>query len=197
MSNTITDKRQQILDVAKELFATKGYSATGIREIAENAGLSLGNFYNYFKNKEELFSCLLDPDIMLEHLDNVREMINTQFPNNFKDIIKTVKTLVDRDLHKFRLIFIDLTEFNGKHTDRILDKIINESTQTFNEKIKSTIVGKIIKDDDYQFYIKAFIISLLSLLVIGRVLPSINLNDKSNDYIADKLSNVILHGILL
>ncbi|MGB4269124.1 MAG: hypothetical protein WBK20_08085 [Spirochaetota bacterium] len=134
---------------------------------------------------------------MLEHLDNVREMINTQFPNNFKDIIKTVKTLVDRDLHKFRLIFIDLTEFNGKHTDRILDKIINESTQTFNEKIKSTIVGKIIKDDDYQFYIKAFIISLLSLLVIGRVLPSINLNDKSNDYIADKLSNVILHGILL
>ncbi|MGB4270031.1 MAG: TetR/AcrR family transcriptional regulator [Spirochaetota bacterium] len=46
MSNTITDKRQQILDVAKELFATKGYSATGIREIAENAGLSLGNFYN-------------------------------------------------------------------------------------------------------------------------------------------------------
>jgi AcrR family transcriptional regulator len=197
MSQIVTDKRQHILDVAKELFATKGYSATGIREIAEKAGLSLGNFYNYFKNKEDLFTCLLDPDIMIQHMDEVKQMINTQFPNNFKDIIKTVKTLVDRDFQKFRLIFIDLTEFNGKHTDRILDRIIKESTETFNENIKSTIVGTVIKNEDYTFYIKAFIISLLSLLVIGRVLPSVNLSNKSDDYIAEKLSNVILHGILL
>lgn len=197
MSRIVTDKRQHILDVAKELFATKGYSATGIREIAEKAGLSLGNFYNYFKNKEDLFTCLLDPDIMIQHMDEIKQMINTQFPNNFKDIIKTVKTLVDRDFQKFRLIFIDLTEFNGKHTDRILDRIIKESTQTFNENIKSTIVGTVIKNEDYTFYIKAFIISLLSFFVIGRVLPSVDLNNKSDDYIAEKLSNVILNGILL
>jgi ferritin-like protein len=197
MSQIVTDKRQHILDVAKELFATKGYSATGIREIAEKAGLSLGNFYNYFKNKEDLFACLLDPDNMVKHIDEVKQMINTQFPNNFKDIIKTVKTLVDRDFQKFRLIFIDLTEFNGKHTDKILDRIIKESTQTFNENIKSTIVGTVIKNEDYTFYIKAFIISLLSFFVIGRVLPSVNLNNKSDDYIAEKLSNVILNGILL
>ena len=197
MNQIVTDKRQHILDVAKDLFATKGYSATGIREIAEKAGLSLGNFYNYFKNKEDLFTCLLDPDIMIQHMDEIKQMINTQFPNNFKDIIKTVKTLVDRDFQKFRLIFIDLTEFNGKHTDRILDRIIKESTQTFNENIKSTIVGTVIKNEDYTFYIKAFIISLLSFFVIGRVLPSVDLNNKSDDYIAEKLSNVILNGILL
>lgn len=197
MSQIVTDKRQHILDVAKDLFATKGYSATGIREIAEKAGLSLGNFYNYFKNKEDLFTCLLDPDIMIQHMDEIKQMINTQFPNNFKDIIKTVKTLVDRDFQKFRLIFIDLTEFNGKHTDKILDRIIKESTQTFNENIKSTIVGTVIKNEDYTFYIKAFIISLLSFFVIGRVLPSVDLNNKSDDYIAEKLSNVILNGILL
>lgn len=197
MNNVTTDKRQQILTVAKELFATKGYSATGIREIAEKAGLSLGNFYNYFKNKEDLFTCLLDPDIMIEHIDEVKQMINAQFPSNFKDIIKTVKSLVDRDFQKFRLIFIDLTEFNGKHTDRILERIIKESTETFDENLKDTIVGKIIKDEDYQFYIKSFVISLLSLLVIGKLLPSVNFNDKSDDYIAEKLSNVLLNGILL
>lgn len=197
MTQTITDKRQHILSVAKELFATKGYSATGIREIAEKAGLSLGNFYNYFKNKEDLFTCLLDPDIMLEHMDQVLQMINTQFPNNLGDIIKTVKTLLDRDFQKFRLIFIDLTEFNGKHTNKILDRIIKESTKTFDDNLQDTIVGKIIKDDDYQFYIKSFIISLLSLLVIGKLLPSVNFNNISDDYIARKLSSVILHGILL
>lgn len=197
MSHTIIDKRQQILDVAKELFATKGYSATGIREIAEKAGLSLGNFYNYFKNKEDLFKSLLDPQNILEHLTEIKLMLNDSFPFNFKDIIKSIKTVVDSDFHLYRLIFIDLTEFNGMHTDKILDRIITEATATFNANVKNSIVGTVIKDEDYQFYIKAFIISTLSLLVIGNILPSANLNDKSDDYIAEKLSNVILHGILL
>ncbi|GAB4221088.1 MAG: hypothetical protein Kow00102_13630 [Spirochaetota bacterium] len=197
MSHTIIDKRQQILDVAKELFATKGYSATGIREIAEKAGLSLGNFYNYFKNKEDLFKSLLDPQNILEHLTEIKLMLNDGFPFNFKDIIKSIKTVVDSDFHLYRLIFIDLTEFNGMHTDKILDRIITEATATFNANVKNSIVGTVIKDEDYQFYIKAFIISTLSLLVIGNILPSANLNDKSDDYIAEKLSNVILHGILL
>ncbi|NMB64196.1 MAG: TetR/AcrR family transcriptional regulator [Spirochaetes bacterium] len=112
MSHTIIDKRQQILDVAKELFATKGYSATGIREIAEKAGLSLGNFYNYFKNKEDLFKSLLDPQNILEHLTEIKLMLNDSFPFNFKDIIKSIKTVVDSDFHLYRLIFIELTEFN-------------------------------------------------------------------------------------
>ncbi|MDH7554398.1 MAG: TetR/AcrR family transcriptional regulator [Spirochaetota bacterium] len=197
MSHTIIDKRQQILEVAKELFATKGYSATGIREIAEKAGLSLGNFYNYFKNKEDLFKSLLDPQNILEHLTEIKLMLNDSFPFNFKDIIKSIKTVVDSDFHLYRLIFIDLTEFNGMHTDKILDRIITEATVTFNANVKNSIVGTVIKDEDYQFYIKAFIISTLSLLVIGNILPSANLNDKSDDYIAEKLSNVILHGILL
>lgn len=197
MSHTIIDKRQQILDVAKELFATKGYSATGIREIAEKAGLSLGNFYNYFKNKEDLFKSLLDPQNIIEHLTEIKQMLNDSFPFNFKDIIKSIKTVVDSDFHLYRLIFIDLTEFNGMHTDKILDRIITEATATFDANVKNSIVGTVIKDEDYQFYIKAFIISTLSLLVIGNILPSANLNDKSNDYIAEKLSNVILHGILL
>lgn len=197
MSSTITDKRQQILDVAKELFATKGYSATGIREIAEKSGLSLGNFYNYFKNKEDLFKSLLDPENILMHLTQIKQMLNSNFPFNFKDILKAIKLVVDNDFHLYRLIFIDLTEFNGLYTDKILDRIIQEATTTFNTNVKNAIVGRIIKDDDYQFYIKAFIISTLSLLVIGKILPSANFNDSSDDYIAEKLSNVILHGILL
>ncbi len=198
MSGIITDKRQQILDVAKELFATKGYSATGIREIAEKAGLSLGNFYNYFKNKEDLFQSLLDPQNIIQHLSEIKQMLNDNFPFNFKDIIKSVKTVVDSDFHLYRLIFIDLTEFNGMYTDKILDRIITEATETFNSNVKNSIVGTIIKDEDYQFYIKAFIISTLSLLVVGNILPSANFNGTSDDdYIAEKLSNVILHGILL
>ena len=57
-SNKITHKaiatRQHILDTALGLFATRGYEKTTMREIATEAGCSLGLTYRYFASKEEL-----------------------------------------------------------------------------------------------------------------------------------------------
>jgi len=47
-------KRQLILDVALELFASNGYHGTSISAIAKNAVISKGLLYNYFESKEEL-----------------------------------------------------------------------------------------------------------------------------------------------
>lgn len=46
--------RQRILDTALGLFATRGYEKTTMREIASEAGYSLGLAYRYFASKEEL-----------------------------------------------------------------------------------------------------------------------------------------------
>lgn len=46
--------RQRILDSALHLFAIKGYEGTTLREIAAEAGCSLGLTYRYFTRKEEL-----------------------------------------------------------------------------------------------------------------------------------------------
>ena len=54
------DKREKILDAAKNAFAQKGFSAVGIREIAKEAGLNSATLYHYFKNKEEIYSELLE-----------------------------------------------------------------------------------------------------------------------------------------
>ena len=45
---------ERIWDAAVNLFAAKGFAATGIREIAEEAGLSVSAMYYYVANKEEL-----------------------------------------------------------------------------------------------------------------------------------------------
>src|SRR5262245_61479609 len=44
----------RIWDAAIRLFAAKGFAATGIREIADEAGLSVSAMYYYVDNKEEL-----------------------------------------------------------------------------------------------------------------------------------------------
>ena len=50
------DIRSRILTVARQQFERKGYVKTSMREIAELAGVGVGNIYNYFTSKDELFS---------------------------------------------------------------------------------------------------------------------------------------------
>jgi AcrR family transcriptional regulator len=46
--------RERILDTALELFRTKGYGDTTMRQIAEAAGVAVGNAYYYFASKDQL-----------------------------------------------------------------------------------------------------------------------------------------------
>jgi len=53
------NRRQDIQNVAKELFLKKGFSSTNMEEIATGTELALGTIYYYFKNKDELYVSLI------------------------------------------------------------------------------------------------------------------------------------------
>lgn len=46
--------REKILEAANALFFQHGYHATGLDKVIKTAGVTKGNFYYYFKSKEEL-----------------------------------------------------------------------------------------------------------------------------------------------
>lgn len=50
--------RAKIIDCARRRFATKGYDATQIRVIAEDADLTTAALYHYFANKLDLFGAV-------------------------------------------------------------------------------------------------------------------------------------------
>jgi len=52
--------RAAILDKAHQVFKDTGYYGTSISEITRRCGVSMGNFYQYFKNKEQVFLELSD-----------------------------------------------------------------------------------------------------------------------------------------
>ncbi len=51
-------RRQQIMVAAKRVFSVKGFTRATMEDIAQEAELSPGTLYLYFKNKDELFSSL-------------------------------------------------------------------------------------------------------------------------------------------
>lgn len=81
------DTRETIREVALELFSTRGFEQTSLREIAERVGLTKASLYYHFPSKQALLTAIIDPVIEgwrsmaidvkdLPHTpDNIRELL--------------------------------------------------------------------------------------------------------------------------
>jgi AcrR family transcriptional regulator len=56
----MTEKQENILQAALELFAKEGYHATSTSKLAKHAGVSEGLIFRHFTNKEGLLKAILD-----------------------------------------------------------------------------------------------------------------------------------------
>ncbi|KZS59851.1 TetR family transcriptional regulator [Mycobacterium kansasii] len=65
-----SQRRDQIMAAAKEVFARNGFHATTIADIAKQAGLAYGLIYWYFESKDDLFHSLMaaEEDALRAHL---------------------------------------------------------------------------------------------------------------------------------
>lgn len=62
---TGTERRQQLLDVAKSVFAEKGFEGASIEEIAHRADVSKPIVYEHFGGKEGLYAVVVDRETHL------------------------------------------------------------------------------------------------------------------------------------
>jgi AcrR family transcriptional regulator len=65
----MTDRRNEILNVAKETFAELGVKATTVREIGARAGILSGGLYHHFDSKLDMVDAIL-ADFCAEILDH-------------------------------------------------------------------------------------------------------------------------------
>ncbi len=57
-------RREEMLTAARTIFAQKGYRETTLEDVAELAEFGKGTLYNYFPNKDALFSSVLEETIL-------------------------------------------------------------------------------------------------------------------------------------
>jgi AcrR family transcriptional regulator len=59
-------RREQLLDIGRSLFAVRGFDGTSIEEIASRAGVSKPVVYEHFGGKEAIYAVVVDRE--MEHL---------------------------------------------------------------------------------------------------------------------------------
>jgi AcrR family transcriptional regulator len=105
-------RREAIMEVAREVFFEEGYAAASMSSIAARLGGSKGTLYNYFRSKEELFEaqiregCARVAEDVFEHLSHdgpVGEVL-TRLGEHYLDHIFS-----DWAVRTFRLIVAEAT----------------------------------------------------------------------------------------
>ena len=103
--------RRQVLDAALELFSHQGYRATGVKEIAEAAGVSTGNVYHHFPDKEAIFRTLLEEYtqiITTPKFPLVRALNAGTFPDNIEQIARASRESVQQYRRYMALHYVDV-----------------------------------------------------------------------------------------
>jgi AcrR family transcriptional regulator len=110
--------RRQVLDAALQLFSRQGYRATTMREIADAAGVSTGNVYHHFPDKESIFKTLLDEYntiVDTARFPFSRALRSGIFPDNLELLGFAARDSVRQFRQYMALIFVDVIEFDGTH----------------------------------------------------------------------------------
>jgi len=133
-----SERRQQILTVARDVFARRGYHQTTIDDIALQAGVARGTFYLYFEDKRAIFSDLIDRfasqltmAIVRIVTDDEQRPVFEQVRENIRAIIATC--LMERSMTK--ILFTDAVGIDPAF-DRKLFTFYDTVVQLLTESLK-------------------------------------------------------------
>lgn len=69
-TESLVDRRKQILEAAMICFAKRGFHQTSMHDLSAQAGISVGLIYRYFKNKDEVIAAMAT-----EHKKDIADLL--------------------------------------------------------------------------------------------------------------------------
>ena len=131
-------RRVQLLDAASDVFASKGYHAAAMDDIADAAGVSKPVLYQHFPSKLDLYLALLDQSC--DRLVEVVEEALASTEDNSDRVIATVAAFyefVSSEGRDFRFVF---------ESDLTGDDAVHQRLSRVNAEISDAIAEVIAED---------------------------------------------------
>ena len=104
---TGTERREQLLDVGRALFAEKGFEAASTEEIAARAGVSKPVVYEHFGGKEGLYAVVVDRE-MTDLLGRLTSALSSGHPRGLvEQAALALLTYIEEQTDGFRILSRD------------------------------------------------------------------------------------------
>ena len=144
-----TKKKQEIVNISKNLINEKGVNNVSIRDIVKSVGMAQGLFYYYFKSKEEILEIIINEyvEIFCKDLEENINGIQMEY-DNWKEKIETtiimlVKLYNDNKspLEKFnnsknKELYMNMVYASVDRMATLIENVINEAVKSNFIKIE-------------------------------------------------------------
>ena len=194
-------RRQQIIVAAKRVFSEKGFNRATVEDIAQEAELSPGTLYLYFKNKDELYASLSLRilqylNIRLDHVVKAEGLDPAERMQALKEAIY--------DVYQFDpLILINLFHLQSSETLKNLSPELFEDIQNLSRRSLDGITAMFrtgIEGGLFESFNPEILAELLWSLFSGMVLweESRRIFEEKKDFLKDTLDmafGIFLRGI--
>jgi len=186
--------RDWIMKAAFQLFAQKGIHGTNSKEIARKAGVSIGSFYSYFKNKKTLLLEILEDFLDQMYLSIWKEMdqftINELGREEIKFLIENVFKAYD-----IAPTFLSQTHalrYSDPDINRVYERERNREVTQIRSLLESNKKRMRASDQEAAAIVIHNAVESVTHTVkfIG---PKIDENRLINE-LADMIYNFLLHG---
>ena len=102
-----TERREQLLDVGRSLFAERGFDATSIEEIAARAKVSKPVVYEHFGGKEGLYAVVVHRE-MQRLLDTITGALTAAHPREMlEEVALALLSYIETERDGFRILVRD------------------------------------------------------------------------------------------
>lgn len=165
------EKRRLLLDAAVRVFARKGYHASRVGDIAEEAGVAYGLLYHYFGSKEEVLRTVFRETwrALIETIESVEQAGDTP-REQLRKVAEILLRSWRRDPDLVRVLVLEVAR--SQHLRSEMDEIV-ESFAAIQEIVERGQADGSIRSDldarlaSYVFY--GAVEELLTGWVLGRL----------------------------
>jgi len=185
--------RSEILEAANRLFIDRGYHGTSMRQIAQQAGISLGAIYNHFSAKEDIFNAVF---MEFNPYADILPLVNQAQGETLEEIIHDAAQRIVSGLGArtdfLNLMFIELVEFKGEHVPPLFQNVFPElmefARRFLTDRPELRHIPAVIL---IRAFVGLFFSYTITEIIIAEQLPTEG-RKGALDYFVD----IYLHGIL-
>lgn len=136
--------KKKIIEAATKLFSDKGFHRTNTKEIASEAGVAIGSFYSYFKDKKDVFKNALEV-YLYEFHDMLEKEINCLKINtkDHKQIILELIGIIIKAHDVFKAFHNEVLSNN--FSDSYMEELLMNTEEKSLEKIRNYLL--LFKED--------------------------------------------------
>ncbi len=131
---TAADRRQQLMEIGREVFASQGYEAP-IEEIAQRAGVSKPIVYEHFGAKEGLYAAIVDREMDVL-VSRVSESISQGTPRQrFEGAVLAFMTYTQEQPAGFAVLTRESPSSQGRRgLTRVIDDLADAVDELFRKE---------------------------------------------------------------